>query len=57
MDANVSCPEETTCGLYSVMLEVRDAVSNILDNTSLKDVSRRTLYLIDQKRRIPNYAI
>lgn len=57
MDANVSCPEETTCGLYSVMLEVRDAVSNILDNTSLKDVSRRTLYLIDQKSRTPNYAI
>ncbi len=57
MDTNVSCPEETTCGLYSVMLEVRNAVSNILDNTSLKDVSRRTLYLIDQKSRIPNYAI
>ena len=57
IDANVSCPEEATCGLYSVMLEVRNAVSNILDNTSLKDVSRRTLDLIDQKSRVLNYAI
>jgi Rrf2 family protein len=57
MDASISCPEEATCGLYSVMLEVRNAVSNILDNTSLKDVSRRTLDLIDQKSRIPNYVI
>ena len=57
MDASISCTEKATCGLYGVMLEVRNAVSNILDNTSLKDVSRRTLDLIDQKSRIPNYVI
>jgi Rrf2 family protein len=57
MDANVSCPEEATCGLYSVMLEVRNAVSSILDNTTLEDVSRRTVELIGQKSQILNYAI
>ena len=55
--SHVNCPEESSCGLYSVMLEVRDAVSGVLDNTSLKDVVRKTLDLIDQKNKIPNYAI
>ncbi len=57
MDANVSCPEKATCGLYSVMLEVRNAVSSILDNTSLKDVAKRTLDLIDKNNRVLSYAI
>jgi Rrf2 family protein len=57
MVVNDSCPEEATCGLYSIMLEVRNAVSSILDNASLEDVSRKTLVLTDQKRRIINYAI
>ncbi len=57
MDTDVSCPDEATCGLYSVMLEVRDAVSSILDNTSLKDVARRTLDLINQKNSVLNYTI
>ncbi len=55
--AHATCPEEPLCGLYSVMLEVRNAVSNILDNTSLKDVARRTLDLIDRQNTVPTYAI
>ena len=52
-----NCPDESSCGIYSIMLEVRDAVSGILDNTSLKDVAKRTLDLIDQKNRVLNYTI
>ncbi|MFC2043725.1 RrF2 family transcriptional regulator [Chloroflexota bacterium] len=55
--SRVHCFEESSCGLYSVMLEVRDAVSSVLDNTSLKDVARRTLDLLDQKNNILSYAI
>jgi len=36
-----SCPDETTCGLRMVMLDVRNAISDILDHTSLQDVARR----------------
>lgn len=54
---HVDCPEESTCGLYSVMLEVRNAVANVLDNTTLKDVARRTVDLMDANNRVPNYAI
>ncbi len=35
------CPDEETCGLRMVMFDVRAAMSAILDNTSLKDVSDR----------------
>jgi Rrf2 family protein len=55
--SHINCLEESSCGLYSVMLEVRDAISSVLDNTSLKDVVRRTLDLIDQKNKTLNYAI
>ncbi len=55
--AHVSCPDESSCGLYSVMLEVRNAVAGVLDNTSLKDVARRTLDLINRGSGVPNYAI
>ena len=56
-DPHAPCPDESLCGLYSVMLEVRNAVSNILDDTSLKDVARRTLDLIDRQEKVPTYAI
>jgi Rrf2 family protein len=35
------CPDERTCGLRLVMLDVRNAIANILDNTSLADVTQR----------------
>jgi Rrf2 family protein len=35
------CPDEATCGLRLVMGDVRNAVADILDNTSLADVTKR----------------
>jgi DNA-binding IscR family transcriptional regulator len=35
------CPDEATCGLRLVMGEVRDAISDLLDKTSLADVAKR----------------
>jgi Rrf2 family protein len=35
------CPNEQTCGLRMVMGDVRNAIADILDKTSLADVSRR----------------
>ena len=35
------CPDERTCGLRLVMLDVRNAISNILDNITLTDVINR----------------
>jgi Rrf2 family protein len=35
------CPDERTCGLRMVMGDVRNAITNILDNTTLEDVTRR----------------
>jgi Rrf2 family protein len=35
------CPDERTCGLRLVMLDVRNAIANILDQTSLVDVAKR----------------
>jgi Rrf2 family protein len=35
------CPDEQTCGLRLVMGDVRNAIVNILDHTSLADVTKR----------------
>jgi Rrf2 family protein len=35
------CPDERTCGLRLTMLDVRNAIANILDNTSLANVIER----------------
>lgn len=40
--AYVSCPEEKSCGLYSVMRDVRNAVAKILEGITFADVCRRT---------------
>lgn len=56
-DNDTSCPDKDSCGLYGVMLEVRNAVSDILDNTSLKDVARKALELADRKNGALNYTI
>ncbi len=37
------CPDEKSCGLRMVMGDVRNAIANILDHTSLADVSKRVL--------------
>lgn len=35
------CPDEQTCGLRLAMSDVRKAIADILDNTSLADIIRR----------------
>ena len=35
------CPDEETCGLRLSMGDVRNAIADILDNTSLADVTKR----------------
>lgn len=35
------CPDEDTCGLRMAMSDVRNAIANVLDKTSLADVTRR----------------
>lgn len=35
------CPDEETCGLRMAMGDVRNAIADILDNTSLANVSKR----------------
>ena len=35
------CPDEQTCGLRLVMGDVRNAIVDILDHTSLEDVTKR----------------
>jgi Rrf2 family protein len=36
------CPDEKTCGLRLAMLDVRNSISNVLDNTTLQDVVNRS---------------
>lgn len=36
-----ACPDEATCGLRLVMLDVRNAIADILDGTTLADVAQR----------------
>jgi Rrf2 family protein len=38
-----SCPDENTCGLRTLMLEVRNAIANILDRHTLADTVRSTM--------------
>jgi len=35
------CPDESTCGLRLVMLDVRNSIADILDGTTLADVIER----------------
>lgn len=36
------CPDEKTCGLRLAMMEVRNNISQVLDNTTLADIVSRT---------------
>ncbi len=47
-----SCPDEGTCGIRSVMKEVRDAIAKILENYTVADLCQRAekLRVEDLKR-------
>lgn len=49
--AHISCNDEARCGIYSVMLDVRNAISEIVDKITLRDIAKRTLDLIEKKRK------
>ena len=40
--AHVTCPYEKTCGLKSVMQEVRDSIAAILEGITFAEICRRT---------------
>ncbi len=40
--AHVSCPEEKRCGLKRVMLDVRNAIAQILERATFDDVCKRS---------------
>jgi Rrf2 family protein len=45
------CPDEATCGLRLVMADVRNAISAVLDGTSLADVTERVEKAREQKSK------
>ena len=48
------CPDEETCGLRLAMGDVRNAIANILDHTSLADVIKRQNALREKMTPIPS---
>jgi Rrf2 family cysteine metabolism transcriptional repressor len=48
--AYIRCPDEKRCGLYSVMLDVRNAIAKILEGISFADVCKRTRGSLKGKR-------
>ena len=51
------CVDERTCGIRPVMKDVRDAIADILDNTSLADMLERAEKAEQQERGILQYFI
>jgi len=47
--AHISCPEEKNCGLYSVLLDVRNAIAKILEGVTFDDVCKRTKGMLKKK--------
>jgi Rrf2 family protein len=51
------CNDEQTCGIRLVMKDVRDAIADILDGTTLKDVLEREEQASQRDKGILNYMI
>ena len=51
------CVDERTCGIRPVMKDVRDAIANILDNTSLADMLEGEEKAQQQERGVLQYFI
>ena len=52
-----TCPDETTCGIRSVMKEVREAIVKILENTTVADLCQRVIQLEGRKGHNFEYII
>lgn len=49
--AHVRCPDQDTCRLYSVMLDVRNAIAEVLEGVTLADVSKKRIRKPKTRRR------
>ena len=54
---HVNCPKETTCGIRSVMVDVANATTEILDHVTLADVCNRTKGLKERRAEVLMYHI
>lgn len=45
------CPDEETCGIRSIMKEVRDWTASILDGTTLAEIVERSQHGFEPERR------
>ncbi len=54
---HVNCPKETTCGIRSVMVDVANATTEILDRVTLADVCNRTRGMKDRRSEVLMYHI
>jgi Rrf2 family protein len=52
-----TCPDESKCGIRSVMKEVRDAIAGILENVSVADLCERVRQLEAEPSRPIEYII
>jgi len=52
-----TCPDEATCGIRSVMKEVREAIVKILENTTVADVCQRVQQLEQHTTHTFEYII
>ncbi|MEW6089199.1 MAG: Rrf2 family transcriptional regulator [bacterium] len=55
--AHVQCEKEASCGLRSVMFDVKNAVSEILDHITLTDVCKRIKGIADRRVETLMYNI
>jgi Rrf2 family protein len=52
-----SCPDEGTCGIRSVMKEVRDAIAKILENYTVADLCHRAEKLRHEELKRLDFSI
>jgi Rrf2 family protein len=55
--ARCSCPDESTCGIRSVMQQVHAAVTNVLEKITLAQLCERTRLLESQAAHPSDYTI
>lgn len=51
------CPEPATCGLRKVWQEARDALANVLDQTTFADIRDRHLLLTEKQNEVLDFVI
>lgn len=51
------CADDATCGLRTVMKEVRDATAHVLDGTTIADLLKRVDRLTRERKQKPMYYI